>query len=84
MRGITRAPFVAFLGILVVAAMFGACAAADEFIDPNDLYGDTVLYTPQAAPAEHRLANLAPAVLWPKKVWGGSRGALPVSRRLYG
>ncbi len=64
MRGITRAPFVAFLGILVVAAMFGARATADEFIDPNDLYGDTVLYTPQAAPADQAL-DLSAEELYP-------------------
>lgn len=64
MRGITRAPFVALLGTLVVAAMFGARATADEFIDPNDLYGGTVLYTPQAAPADQAL-DLSAEELYP-------------------
>ena len=64
MRGITRAPLVAFLGILVVAAMFGPRAAADEFIDPNDPYDDTVLYTPQAAPADQAL-DLTAEALYP-------------------
>lgn len=55
MRGLTRAPLVAILGILVVTAMFGARATADEFMDPNDPNGGAVLYTPQAAPADQAL-----------------------------
>ncbi len=64
MRGISRAPIVAFLGFLVVAAMFGTRAAADEFIDLNDPYDDTVLYTPQAAPADQAL-DLSAEELYP-------------------
>ncbi len=55
MSGIARAPFVGFLGILVVTMMFGARVTADEVIDQNDSYDDTVLYTPQAAPADQEL-----------------------------
>lgn len=64
MRGITRAPFVAFLGVLVVVAMFGARAAADEFINSSDPSDDVVLYTPQAAPADQAL-DLTPEELYP-------------------
>ena len=64
MRGITRAPFAALLVILVVAAMSGARATADEIIDPNEIYGDTLLYTPQAAPADQTL-DLTPEELYP-------------------
>lgn len=64
MRGITRAPFVAFLGILVVAAMLGGRAAADELINSNDLSDDAGLYMPQAAPADQAL-DLTPEELYP-------------------
>ena len=55
MRGRIRVPFLALLGLLVVVAMLSARAAAEDLNDPTGPYDDFVLYTPQAAPADHSL-----------------------------
>ena len=55
MRGLTSVPFVALLATLAILIMFSARAAAEDIGDPNDPYDDTVLYTPQAAPADQAL-----------------------------
>lgn len=55
MRGISRAPFVAFLGVLVVLGMLGGRAAADEFIITDETDDGAGLFTPQAAPADQEI-----------------------------
>ena len=64
MRGISRVPFVAFLGIFVVVTMFAGRAAAGELVNSREPFGDTGLYTPQSTAADRALDPM-PGELYP-------------------